>query len=91
MKKVFIIKQKNLETGEIENLSSFAFKDYSTSVDTLKEKLITKRAILMQEKYDINTDMTEILKGFIEVYETSKGQMLETYDLEPIKIYNYNF
>ena len=40
MKKVFILKAKNLENGSIENLSTFAFKDYKTAVETLKDKII---------------------------------------------------
>lgn len=91
MKKVFIIKFKNLETNEIETLSSYAFKDYQTAVNTLKEKIIAVRYELMKEKYHSTTDMTEILKGFIEVYMTKKGQLYETFNIEPIKIYNYNF
>lgn len=91
MKKVFILKQKNVVDGKVERLSSYAFKDYQTAVETLKEKLINNRYELMQEQYDEETDMAEILKGFIEVYETKKGQCHETFDIEPIKTYNYNF
>ncbi len=91
MKKVFILKAKNLENGSIENLSTFAFKDYKTAVETLKDKIIIKRYELMNEKYDSTTDMTEILKSFIEIYETKKGQYHEIIDQDPIKTYNYNF
>ena len=45
----------------------------------------------MNEKYDSTTDMTEILKSFIEIYETKKGQYHEIIDQDPIKTYNYNF
>lgn len=91
MKKVFIIKSKNEKNGKVENLSSYAFKDYKTAVETLKDELIAKRYELMQEEYNNETDMTEILKGLIEVYETKKGQFFETYSQEPLKTYNYNF
>lgn len=91
MKKIFILKAENIENGGVENLSTFAFKDYKTAVETLKEKLIARRYELMNEKYNSNTDMTEILRGFIEVYETKKGQYHEIFDQEPIKTYNYKF
>lgn len=91
MKKVFIIKQRNLITGEVEDLSSYAFKDYQTAVATLKSNLVSNRWELQDEEYDEETDMTEILKGYMEVYETEKGQKSETFKLEPIKTYNYNF
>lgn len=45
----------------------------------------------MEEKFNKETDMTEILKGFIEVYETKKGQLSEIAGKEPIKTYNYSF
>lgn len=91
MKKVFIIKMKNEKNGEITNLSSFAFKDYQFAVESLKEHLLTERYDLQYKEYDKNTDMTEILKGFIEVYETKKGKATEVFGLSPIKTYNYNF
>lgn len=91
MKKVFIINLKDLRTGETKQLSIYAFKDYRTTVDELQHHLVAERYELMQKEYDKDTDMTEILKGFIEVYETKKGQMSETYNLKPVKIYNYNF
>lgn len=91
MKKIFIIKSKNVLNGEVKNLSSYAFKNYETAVNTLRNALIDDRIELMQEQYNKETDMTEILKGFIEVYETKKGQYFEIYNLEPIKTYNYNF
>lgn len=91
MKKVFIIKSKNLIDEETKKLSLFAYKDYKTAVESLKETLIKERYQLQQKEYDKNTDMTEIIKGFIEVYETKKGQFVETLLLEPIKTYNFNF
>lgn len=91
MKKVFIIKMKNEKNGEITNLSSFAFKDYQFAVESLKEHLINERYNLQCKEFDENTDMTEILKGFIEVYETKKGKATEVFGLDPIKTYNYNF
>lgn len=91
MKKVFIIKSQNLVNEDVKDLSSYAYKDYRTAVDDLKEMLIAERYELQQSEYDNNTDMTEIVKGFIEVYETKKGQKSETFSLNPIKTYNYNF
>lgn len=105
MKKVFILKSENLETGEIENLSNCAYKDYHYAVDVLKQYLINSRHKLAKEQgfievrededgYEIESikkDMTEVLKGFIEVYETKKGQYSETYNKEPIKTYKYGF
>lgn len=91
MKKVFILKTKNLKTNEVKELSLLAFKDYRTAVGTLQYKLINARYELMKEKYNEKTDMTEILKGVIEVYETKKGQYCEIAGKEPIKAYNYNF
>lgn len=91
MKKVFIVKSKNLINGEVKELSSYAFKDYKTAVNTLSEKLINERVNLMEKEYNNETDMTTILKGIIEVYITKKGQLSETFNAEPIKTYNYNF
>lgn len=91
MKKIFVIKEKNILENSEKLLSTFAYKDYNYAVEILKEKLIVERYNLQKEKYDINTDMTEILKGFIEVYETKKGQFYEVYEQRPIKTYNYNF
>lgn len=91
MKKVFILKSRNEETGEIKLLSTWAIKDYHYAIDVLKEKLIGARYELMEEKFNKETDMTEILKGFIEVYETKKGQLSEIAGKEPIKTYNYSF
>lgn len=90
MKKVFILKAKNERTGEIKELSNWAIKDYQFAVSTLKDKLIDERYNLSKD-YKDGEDMTEILKGFIEVYETNKGQMWEISSLEPIKTYNYGF
>lgn len=53
--------------------------------------MINARYELMKEKYNKDTDMTEILKGFIEVYETKKGQFHEISGIDPVKTYNYNF
>ena len=91
MKKIFIIKSKNVETNEVKELSSWAFKDYKTAVDYLKSKLIVQRAELMEKKYNQNTDMTSIIKGFIEVHETKKGQSWEANEDNLVKVYNYNF
>lgn len=91
MKKVFIIKSKNEITNEVKRLSTFAFKNYNLALETLKESVICDRFELQQKEYDNNTDMTEIIKGFIEVYETKKGQLCETETLTPVKTYNYNF
>lgn len=91
MKKVFVLKSKNEETGEIKLLSTWAIKDYHYAVETLKEKMVSARYELMKEEYNKDTDMTEILKGFIEVYETKKGQFYEISGIEPVKTYNYSF
>ena len=91
MKKVFVLKSKNEKTGEIKLLSTWAIKDYHYAVETLKEKMISARYELMKEEYNKDTDMTEILKGFIEVYETKKGQFYEINEIEPAKTYNYSF
>lgn len=91
MKKIFVIKEKNVLENSEKVLSSLAYKEYNYAVEILKEKLVNERARLQKEKYDINTDMTEILKGVIEVYETKKGQFYETYEQQPVKTYNYNF
>lgn len=91
MKKIFVIKEKNVLENSEKVLSTCAYKDYNYAVEMLKEKLIAERYNLQKEKYDINADMTEILKGFIEVYETKKGQFCEIYGQQPIKAYNYNF
>lgn len=91
MKKIFVVKEKNLLENNEKLLSTMAFKNYNYAVEYLKEHLIHDRSELQNEKYNANTDMTKILKGFIEVYETKKGQFYETYENEPIKVYNYNF
>lgn len=86
-KKIFVIKMRNEVNNEITELSSYNFKDYQTAVETLKDHLISERVNLMKKEYDINTDMTTILKGFIEVFEKTDDKISN----EPIKVYNYNF
>lgn len=89
--KVFILKAKNEINGKEIELSSYAIKDYKYAVDHLRVKLIEAREELQKAEYSKDTDMTEILKGSIEVYNTKKGQYHETFELEPIKVYNYGF
>lgn len=91
MKKIFIVKEKNILENTEKTLTTMAFKDYNYALEYLREHLIDDRYDLQQEKYDLSTDMTEILKGVIEVYETKKGQFCEIFGKEPIKTYNYNF
>lgn len=86
--KIFIIKCKNEITNEIIRLTPCDYKDYQTAVADLKSYLLKNRIELMNKQYNQDTDMTEILKGFIEVHKKLDGKVITT---EPIKVYNYNF
>lgn len=86
-KNVFIIKMLNTITNEVANLSSYNFSDYKTAVEILKANLVFERVDLLQKEYAEGTDMTQILKGFIEVHEKLDGKI----NNEIIKVYNYNF
>lgn len=86
-KNVFVIKMENSITKEITSLSSYEFSSYNTAIETLKSNLILERVKFSEKQYNENTDMTEILKGFIEVHEKLDGVL----NKDVIKVYNYIF